>query len=154
MSAPPENGARIGAAHRRALKATGVLLALTGGVWMLAHYAGVLSPQIDGPALRSVMHAVLIGHGVIAYGAAILFGTLLARHIPAGLRRKKKPWSGIAGLALAALLIVSALLLYYAPNRELHDMASLAHQGFGVFAAAIVWRHVAARKRRPERRRR
>jgi hypothetical protein len=138
----PETSARLSRWHKRAVIWTSLTLAVTGVLWMAAHYAMLAFPDLDEPPMRSVMHGVLIVHGVLAYGAAILLGSLLGRHIPAGLRRKNLPLSGLVSLALGAGLIVSALFLYYAPSPEIHDIASLAHQALGVVAIAAVCRHI------------
>jgi len=148
MKRIPHGSSCLARAHKWTLLAASLFIALTGFVWMAAHYAMLFFPDIDGIPLRSAMHSILIGHGVLAYGGAILLGSLIGRHIPAGLRRPRKAMSGIVSLVLVSLLIVTALFLYYAPTRELHQMASQAHQAVGVICVAAIVRHITVWGRR------
>jgi dolichol kinase len=137
------SGSRLAGWHKTVVLGLAALLAASGLAWMAWHYTLVAAPQFDGPAARHGLHLILIAHGVLGYGAAILIGSLLGRHVPVGLKRPRKPWSGIVALSLCGVLVVSALFLYYAPTLELHDAASLVHQLTGAAVTLAVWRHVA-----------
>lgn len=139
----PETSTRLSPWHKRIVIFTAAALAISGILWMVLYYALQAAPAFDSAAMRSLLHDVLIAHGVLAYFAAILVGSLLGRHIPAGLKRKDRPLSGILTLIIVAGLIATALLLYYAPSPEFHGIASLIHQALGVLAIAVAWRHIA-----------
>jgi hypothetical protein len=70
-----------------------------------------------------------------------MLGTLLGRHIPSALRGRPWRWSGVFLLMLAAALIATALLLYYASDEDMRAIASLVHQGAGVIAAVLAFTH-------------
>ena len=142
--------AKLAPWHRRAVIWVGLGLAVTGIVWMAGHAALWANPDLDGSEPRSLLHSVLMAHGVLGYATAVLFGTLLGRHIPVGLARRRKLGSGIPSLALIAALIVSALLLYYAGSEWIRDVASALHQVLGVGAVALVSAHVALPDRRSD----
>lgn len=144
----PETTSRLGRGHRRLVVWTAITLALTGLAWMAGYYAVVLAPDLDSSEARSLLHLIVETHGVLGYGGAVLLGTLLGRHIPAGLRGGRKLVSGLIALTLAALLIVSALVLYYAAGETVRQAGSFLHQAAGVLATALVTVHVRLRGRR------
>ena len=142
----PESASKLTCWHRRTLVFTALALAVSGLVWMAGHYALLAAPDFDGSEPRSLLHQVIILHGIMAYGAAILFGSLLGRHIPAGLKSGRKLISGLSSLSLMIALIVTALLLYYAGSEHIRDISSIAHQVVGVLAVVLVWMHVVQKR--------
>ena len=143
----PANGLRLAPWHRRLVIAAAIGLAATGLLWMAAEYGLGSFPELDDAAARSRMHALLMIHGVLGYAGAVLFGSLLGRHIPAGLRSGRRTATGLSVLGLVAALLVTALLLYYAGSDPLRRASSAAHQGLGVAAIAAAWIHIARRER-------
>lgn len=133
--------------HRRLVVATAVGLALTGVAWMAARQGLALFPDLDGVSARARLHALLVLHGVLGYAGAVLLGSLLGGHIPAGLRSGRRRVTGLAALGLAGGLVLTALLLYYAGSDGLRGASSAAHQVLGVVAIAAVWIHAAGRER-------
>ena len=127
--------------HRRIVVCTSLALSLSGVVWMAMHYAVEYAADFDGSDTRRWLHLVLQTHGVVAYGAAIMLGTLLGRHIPSALRGGPWRWSGVVLLTLAGLLVGSGLLLYYAADEEVRQVASLVHQASGVIATVLAFSH-------------
>jgi hypothetical protein len=127
--------------------AAGIGLAATGLLWMGAEYGLTALPQLDGAGARSKLHLVLVMHGVLAYAAAVLVGSLVARHIPAGLQSGRRAWTGIPALVLLGGLGATGLLLYYAGSDALRQASSWIHQALGVIAVGVVWVHVARRER-------
>lgn len=124
---------------------TALALTATGLLWMAADQGIAFFPEIDGSATRSRMHLLLTIHGVLAYGGAVLFGSLLGRHIPAGLRSRRRTATGISALCLVGALLLTALLLYYTGSETLRTASSVAHQVLGVAALAVVWVHLTRR---------
>jgi len=140
-----ENASKLSRWHRRGVIACAIALALTGVVWMAGYYALGFVPDVDGPSPRSALHLIIMAHGVAGYVGAIFFGTLLGRHIPAGLRQSRKLVSGLSSLTLVIVLVVTALLLYYAGEPGVRDTSSLSHQIVGVVAAVVVAAHLLVR---------
>ena len=98
--------------------------------------------------------AVLIIHGVSAAITLIAFGTVLPFHIKAGLKAKNNLISGISQLVFLAILVITAMLLYYGPE-ELHASSEIIHWVigfifFGVFLFHIVSRSIFAIQLRSE----
>jgi cation transport ATPase len=87
---------------------------------------------------------VLIIHGVSAAIALIAFGTALPFHIKAGLKAKKNRISGISQLIFLAILLITAMLLYYGPE-ELHEGSEIIHWALGLIFFAIFIFHAIAR---------
>jgi hypothetical protein len=141
------NGLRLALWHRRLVLGTAIALAVTGVLWIAAQQALDFAPDLDGADSRSRMHALLVLHGVLAYAGAVLLGTLLGRHIPAGLRSGRRTATGVTSLGLAAILVVTALLLYYVGSDSLRNASSVAHQVAGVAAIGAVWIHLTRRER-------
>lgn len=79
---------------------------------------------------------VLILHGVSAAIALIAFGTVLPFHIKAGLKAKKNLISGISQLIFLAILVITAMLLYYGPE-EIHEGSEFVHWVLGLIFFAI-----------------
>ena len=146
---PDERGAALSLGHRRVVLAVGLFLAASGLAWMAGELALGARPELDGADARTGLHLVLVSHGIAGYVAAVLFGSLLGRHVPAGLRSGRKRPSGLASVALAGGLLASALGLYYASSDGVRELASWLHQGLGVIAVAAVGLHVGRRRRAP-----
>ncbi|QWD64575.1 hypothetical protein [Polynucleobacter sp. MWH-UH2A] len=87
---------------------------------------------------------VLIMHGVSAAIALIAFGTVLPFHIKAGLKAEKNLISGISQLVFLAILLVTAMLLYYGPE-ELHEGSEMIHWVLGLIFFAIFAFHAISR---------
>jgi hypothetical protein len=137
---------KLSAWHRWIVLAVSALLALSGLLWMIGSGLLLLDPERDGPEARSMLHRALIVHGVLGYAGAILFGSLLARHVPAGLRQRRRVFSGCAGVGLVGVLLLSALMLYYAGSEVVRELTSWTHQALGVLAIGVVWAHIGMRE--------
>ena len=87
---------------------------------------------------------VLIMHGVSAAIALIAFGTVLPFHIKAGIKAKKNLISGISQLIFLAILVITAMLLYYGPE-ELHEGSEITHWILGLIFFAVFIFHGIAR---------
>ena len=87
---------------------------------------------------------VLIMHGVSAAIALIAFGTVLTFHIKAGLKAKKNIISGISQLIFLAILLITAMLLYYGPE-ELHEGSEMTHWVLGLIFFSFFIFHAVAR---------
>jgi hypothetical protein len=141
------NGLLLAPWHRRLVFATALGLAVTGLLWTIGDQGLGFFPELDGSAARSRMHLLLMAHGVLAYGGAVVLGSLLGRHIPAGLRSGRRAVTGITALSLVGALLLTALLLYYAGSDTLRSVSSAAHQVLGVAAVAVLCVHLTRRER-------
>lgn len=128
--------------HRRMLEIILIALALTGILWIAATFALDRYPDFDGPEIRSALHLDIIVHGVLAYAALAAIGSLLGRHVPAGLETKRKVNTGIATLVITAILGVTGLLLYYAGGEDTRTLSSFVHQIVGGLAIPLVIFHI------------
>lgn len=113
--------------------------------------AGMLACSITGTAYllghefhiqRAILgaHSVLVWHGVSAMIATIALGSVLPFHLKAGLKSKKKFWSGLSQLIFMSTLLISGAFLYYGPE-EIRDTAIATHWMTGLAFFAIFLLH-------------
>lgn len=81
-------------------------------------------------------------HGAAAMASMVLFGALLARHVPCGWKQRANRSSGATLLAAALSLLVSGYALYYAGSESLRGFASQAHFWIGVAFAVVLGFHL------------
>ena len=90
-------------------------------------FIGILSCSLTGIAYllghefhieRTVLgaHSVLVWHGIAAMAATMALGSVLPFHLKAGLKSRRKLWSGLSQLAFLTILLASGALLYYGPE--------------------------------------
>lgn len=106
---------------------------LTGTAYLLGHEF-----HIERTVLGS--HSVLVWHGIAAMLATIALGSVLPFHLKAGLKAKKKLWSGLCQLAFLTTLLISGALLYYGPA-DIRDMVIAMHWMTGLAFFAIFLLH-------------
>lgn len=123
---------RLGKWHRWLVIATLVLVAISGVLWFVLH-------DVMGRAPDDFLHELLVAHGVTAYVSAVAFGSILPLHVVAGWRYRRHLVSGSAVVLTFALLIGSAVLLYYG-GEVTQAWARLLHiaVGFGALLAAPI----------------
>ena len=114
---------------------------LTGIVYLLGHEF-----HIERAVLGT--HSVLAWHGIAAILASIALGSILPFHLKAGLKSKKRLWSGLSQLAFLAALLVSGALLYYGPE-EIRDGVIATHWMIGIAFFAIFLLHGVYSKKLP-----
>jgi hypothetical protein len=128
---------RLSPDRRRWLYTIAVPLAGTGCVWAVAHYAFGDTPA----AARAVEVWSMKLHGGLAMAALVVVGMLLPVHVQPGLRAGEQVRSGIAMLALVALLVLTGYGLYYLGDELWREAARFAHLALGVAAAVWLPRH-------------
>ena len=106
---------------------------LTGLVYLLGHEFHIKRALLG-------THSVLAWHGIAAVLASIALGSVLPFHLKAGLKSKRKLWSGLSQLAFLAALLVSGGLLYYGPA-EIRDGVIATHWMIGIAFFAIFLIH-------------
>ena len=114
---------------------------LTGAVYLLGHEF-----HIERAILGT--HSVLAWHGVATILATLGLGSVLPFHLKAGLKSKRKLWSGLSQLAFLAILLVSGALLYYGPA-EIRDAVIATHWMIGITFFAIFLLHGVYAKKLP-----
>jgi len=111
-----------------------IICSISGIAFLMGHEF-----QISRQTLGN--HSVLALHGIASALALIAFGTVLPFHIKAGLKAWKNLISGVSQLLFLAILVITALLLYYGPE-ELHDGSKLVHWVFGLVFFIIFVFHI------------
>jgi hypothetical protein len=114
---------------------------LTGTVYLLGHEF-----HIERAILGT--HSVLAWHGLTAILATLALGSVLPFHLKAGLKSKRKLWSGLSQLAFLAILLISGALLYYGPA-EIRDEVIATHWMMGIVFFAIFLLHGVYTKKLP-----
>src|SRR5690242_6657464 len=75
---------------------------------------------------------LLMIHGAAAMATLMLIGALVPLHIQGGWRRRRNRITGVIMSACNALLVVSALGLYYAASDVVRPLMSGIHIGVGL----------------------
>ena len=91
-------------------------------------------------------HSVLMWHGVSAMLAMIALGSVLPFHLKAGLKSKKKLWSGLCQLVFLTTLFISGALLYYGPAK-IRDIVIATHWMTGLAFFTLFLLHVVYSKK-------
>lgn len=120
------HGLRLSPRHRRLVYGTFAAIWITGILWLIFHYFlqrqgefGLESHPLEAWWLRL--------HGAVAFVALWLGGVVWIVHVRHGLSRPKRRVSGIALIAMFAVLAASGYLLYYASDDALRDAVRLLH---------------------------
>ena len=132
--------------QRRLLTVSGLLLWVSGGVWLLLHYFGQRQGDF-GLETHPLESWLLRIHGFALILALLGIGGLLVAHIPAGWRIRRQRASGLVLAVVLALLIVTGYLLYYAGSDSLREWVSLIHWLFGLTAPVFFLWHSGSRIR-------
>ena len=106
---------------------------LTGTAYLLSHQFHIQRTLLGA-------HSVLMWHGITAMAATIALGSVLPFHLKAGLKSKKRLWSGLSQLIFLATLLISGALLYYGPA-ETRDTVIATHWITGLAFFAIFLMH-------------
>ena len=125
---------RLGPWQQAAVYATLVIVGLSGLVWFALH-----DFIEDEPS--DLQRWSLVLHGVSAFAALIIFGSLLPLHVRSGWLRRRNIASGLSITIVMTALIVTALLLYYG-GEEMRAPIRWTHIGIGLLAFALFPMHV------------
>ena len=134
---------RLGKWHRLLLLSTLFLVAASGLCWFVLH--DLMEHEPD-----EWLHALLVVHGASSFGSAIAFGSLLPLHVPAGWRQRRNLVTGLTLGSAMAILIVSALVLYYG-GEEARAWARLVHLWVGIPAILLAPLHMVLGRSRKSR---
>ncbi|MEA1674725.1 hypothetical protein [Nitrospirillum sp. BR 11163] len=132
--------------HRRWLHRAMIAVALTGLIWMLAHYGhGPLG--LDGHVARSVEAWCMKLHGAAVMAALVAFGSVLPHHVRLAWRARRHRLSGGGLIAAVLTLVLTGYGLYYLGDEDWHDYASWGHQVLAVAAVAACVIHLRSGRR-------
>ena len=125
---------RLGSWQQTAVYATLVIVGLSGLVWFSLHDFVEEDPS-------DLQRWSLTLHGISAFAALIVFGSLMPLHVRSGWLRRRNIASGLSITVVMTVLIVTALLLYYG-SEEMRTLVRWTHIGVGVLAFALFPTHV------------
>lgn len=145
--------ARLASWQVHTLVWTGLLLWLTGTVWLIFHFFGRVEGEF-GLEINPLEHWMLRLHGFLIIPAYLMLGGLLIAHIPLGWKDRSQRPAGIALAALVIVLSISGYALYYVGSVTLREFTSYIHWIIGLAAPTIFYWHYrrryAARRRKRE----
>jgi hypothetical protein len=135
---------RLARWQRLGLFVVGLLLLLTGCLWLAVHYsvgagAGELPHPLEVWCLRL--------HGLCAFGGLFVLGSVTTTHIPQGWRlTHRRKWaaqriSGVLLCGMGALLIFTGYLLYYFAPESIRPALGWAHAFIGAAMAFLIASH-------------
>ena len=133
---------RLAASLRYALHATGLLLLLSGVLWLTVQHGTAL-----GPRERMLLAASMQVHGAATMAILVLTGCAVALHAPAAWRERRNMASGIALSCTLLLLGLTGYLLYYAGSDALRAATSVVHWVAGIAGSAVLVWHVTEARR-------
>lgn len=106
---------------------------LTGTAYLIGHEF-----HIERTVLGS--HSVLMWHGIAAMVATMALGSIFPFHLKAGLKSRRKLWSGLSQLAFLSALLLTGVLLYYGPE-VIREAVITSHWVIGIAFFAIFLLH-------------
>lgn len=106
---------------------------ITGLAYLLGHEFQVQRALLG-------QHSILAWHGISAMLATMALGSVLPFHLKAGLKSKRKLFSGLSQLAFLGTLVFSGALLYYGPE-EIREEVVFTHWIIGLVFLAIFLLH-------------
>ncbi|HZP68189.1 MAG TPA: hypothetical protein VFB32_17940 [Rudaea sp.] len=143
----------LGVPHRRrrALYATLALAFGTGILWLIFHYFLMRRGDFGlEPHPLEVWWLRL--HGASAFAMLWFTGVLWGTHAYPAFAQTRWRASGVAMLALIALLAITGYLLYYTADDDWQSAARLVHWVLGLsFAVPVLIHFVGARRARRQR---
>ena len=133
---------RLGLWQKMAIHCTAATVGLSGLLWFILH-----DLVDDDPG--ELAHWLLTLHGVSAYAALLVVGSLLPVHVRAGWLRRRNLVTGLAVVTTTAILGVTAMLLYYG-SEEVQMRAKWVHLAFGFGSLVLFPAHAFVRPKKRE----
>lgn len=133
-------GLRLSSTYKSLMYVIFLVLFVTGGIWLYeAYFMKALDPYT--PASHELGQSAMKIHGGFSMFFLIMFGMLLATHIPYGIKSKKNFYSGMAMVTITFILSVTGYLLYYVSSENIRDYASIIHSIFGIVIPLVLVFH-------------
>jgi hypothetical protein len=134
---------RLGGWHQAYLYAIGVILVLSGALWLWFHYFVRIEGDF-GPTLHPLEPWWLRVHGISAAAFLIGFGTVLPGHVRRAWSAARNRVTGVIFFSVMLTLTVTGYLLYYVGDEAIRAAMSLVHWVVGLalplLAVLHVWR--------------
>lgn len=127
----------------------GILLSLLASALLLVPNTAEMRLDMDVPVHigGNLRLGAAAAHSFLGFLSLVLLGSLIALHMRLGWQRGLNCFSGIALVVAFALLLLSAIGIYYFGNPDLSRYASLSHTLIGfVLAALFIWHSVQGRR--------
>lgn len=121
------------------------VLFASGAAWLVADR---MKESSEGEIWQESAAYLLMLHGGTAMLILMLLGALVPVHIERAWRARKNRATGIVMVAFNAVLIVTALGLYYLASEALRPCASDIHIAFGLSLPLLFLAHVQIGRRR------
>lgn len=141
---------RVQAGHKRWVFRVSYAVFATGVLWLLFHYFVRVNGEF-GETAHPLEVWWLRLHGLAAFGALLVVGSLLPIHVRTSWHQRRNLGFGIGMLGVAVLLIVTGYALYYFGGEELRPVISAVHWIVGLAAALVMVLHIrTGRASRPQ----
>ncbi len=134
---------RLGKWHQAMIYAALIGVAASGLLWFVLR--DFLEEEPSG-----LQRASLIVHGVSAFATLMAVGSVLPLHVRASWAARRNIGTGLSLLFVMALLIVTALFLYYG-GEDARNLARWTHIALGLLAFGVAPIHVAMGRKARER---
>ncbi len=133
-------------AVRLSVRLVALLLWITGGGWLIAHFFFQQSSDF-GTQPSGWEPALLHAHGILAVGGVFMFGWIASRHMAERWNQSDGRVSGLTLAAATAILVISGYLLYYIADERFNLAIASTHEVLGVLALAFALIHWRIRSR-------
>lgn len=137
---------RPGARHRRVIRGVVAGAWASGAGWLVLHHFLSLDGPF-GPAPHPLEPWALRLHGLFAFAAMGVLGSLLTLHVPGALSASRRRASGLASLTLLVALALTGYALYYFATEANQSWLPILHWGPGLALPLVLWAHLTPGKR-------
>jgi len=134
-------GAKIPYQYRIILFSVLLISWCTGiGVYIFQEWIRVETPI--GLGLHPAQKITRNIHGAAAFAMMIIYGYILASHVPSSWRQNRQRIAGLFLIGMQFVLIISGYLVYYAAGEELLKVVKFTHLIVGVMFPTILIIHI------------
>lgn len=130
---------RLSLRFRLALFAAFSVLVTTGAGWL---WANSMKETENGEWYQAAAANLLMLHGGAAMPTLMLLGALVPLHVQRAWRSNRNRASGIAMAAQTAILILTAMALYYSGSDTVRQWASDVHIALGLSLPLLLLLHI------------
>jgi len=96
-----------------------------------------------GPEKHPLQYPILQLHGASAFFMMMLFGALLAAHMPVSWRLNRMRNIGLTLVTLVSVQVITAYFLYYLSNESIREVISYIHLAAGGCLPFVLFTHIA-----------
>jgi hypothetical protein len=132
---------RFGHRHRRALYGVFLGVWLSGAVWLLFHNFFTTQGEF-GPAPHALEKWWLRLHGLFAFAALVVVGSVLPVHAHGAWRKRKNRPTGVIMKSWVLWLAATGYALYYFSSEANEVWLPLLHWVVGLALPLMLWTHI------------